>query len=101
SGERTDLPSSPTRRSSDLDHPGDRHTPLPEGKGRIQTAIDTGIQQAQNAPKLLPLLGATFLDGLRMAAMILPSIMAVGLLGLLADRKSTRLNSSHVKISYA
>ncbi|MCR5941718.1 YjiH family protein [Ochrobactrum sp. XJ1] len=71
---------------SRMDHPGDRDTPLPEGKGRIQTAIDTGIQQAQNAPKLLPLLGATFLDGLRMAAMILPSIMAVGLLGLLASK---------------
>ncbi|MBB5703188.1 nucleoside recognition membrane protein YjiH [Ochrobactrum daejeonense] len=69
-----------------MNHPGDRDTPLPAGKGRIETAIDTGIRQAQSAPKLLPLLWTTFLDGLRMAAMILPSIMAVGLLGLLASK---------------
>lgn len=69
-----------------MNHPADKDIPLPEGKGRIETAIDAGITQAQGAPKLLPLLGATFLDGLRMAAMILPSIMAVGLLGLLAAK---------------
>ena len=71
---------------SRMDHPEDRDMPLPVGKGRIETAIDAGITQAQSAPKLLPLLWATFLDGLRMASMILPSIMAVGLLGLLAAK---------------
>jgi len=71
---------------SRMDHPEDRDMPLPAGKGRIKTAIDAGITQAQSAPKLLPLLWATFLDGLRMASMILPSIMAVGLLGLLAAK---------------
>lgn len=71
---------------SKMDHPEDRDMPLPEGKGRVETAIDAGITQAQSAPKLLPLLWATFLDGLRMASMILPSIMAVGLLGLLAAK---------------
>ncbi|TCQ81102.1 nucleoside recognition membrane protein YjiH [Ochrobactrum sp. BH3] len=71
---------------SRMDHPEDRDMPLPAGKGRIETAIDAGITQAQSAPKLLPLLWATFLDGLRMASMILPSIMAVGLLGLLAAK---------------
>lgn len=71
---------------SGMDHPGERDTPLPAGKGRIAAAIDSGIKQAQSAPKLLPLLWATFLDGLRMASMILPSIMAVGLLGLLASK---------------
>ncbi|MGU3575264.1 YjiH family protein [Brucellaceae bacterium C25G] len=71
---------------SRMDHPGDIDTPLPKGKSRIQTAIDAGLTQAQSAPKILPLLWATFLDGLRMAALILPSIMAVGLLGLLAAK---------------
>lgn len=71
---------------SRMDHPADRDMPLPAGKGRIETAIDAGITQAQSAPKILPLLWATFLDGLRMASMILPSIMAVGLLGLLAAK---------------
>jgi len=71
---------------SRMDHPEDRDMPLPAGKGRIETAIDAGVTQAQSAPKLLPLLWATFLDGLRMASMILPSIMAVGLLGLLAAK---------------
>ncbi len=71
---------------SRMNHPKDQDTPLPAGKGRLETAIDTGIKQAQSAPKLLPLLWATFLDGLRMAALILPSIMAVGLLGLLASK---------------
>ncbi|MBB2971347.1 YjiH family protein [Mesorhizobium sp. RMAD-H1] len=71
---------------SRMDHPGDRDLPLPEGKGRVTTAIDAGIEQARKAPGIFSLLGATFLDGLRMASMILPSIMAVGLLGLLAAK---------------
>ncbi|PRD42536.1 histidine transporter [Phyllobacterium phragmitis] len=69
-----------------MDHPADRDLPLPAGKGRLMAAVDAGIEQAQKAPGILSLLGATFLDGLRMASMILPSIMAVGLLGLLAAK---------------
>lgn len=69
-----------------MDHPGDRDQPLPAGKGRLQTAIDVGIEQAQVATSLPIMLRDTFIDGLRMAAMILPSIMAVGLLGLLAAK---------------
>lgn len=68
------------------DHPADRDQPLPAGKSRIQTAIDVGLDQAQAAPPLHSLLRDTFLDGLRMASLILPSIMAVGLLGLLAAK---------------
>lgn len=68
------------------DHPADRDQPLPPGKSRIQTAVDVGLDQAQAAPPLFSLLRDTFLDGLRMASLILPSIMAVGLLGLLAAK---------------
>lgn len=66
------------------DHPGDRDEPLPAGKGRLRTALATGLEQARQAPALTVLLRDTLIDGLRMASLILPSIMAVGLLGLLA-----------------
>ncbi len=69
-----------------MDHPETRDTPLPEGKSRLATAINVGLEQAEKAPHILPMLRATFIDGLRMASMILPSIMAVGLLGLLASK---------------
>ncbi|MDI7861980.1 YjiH family protein [Rhizobiaceae bacterium n13] len=69
-----------------MDHPADRDQPLPEGKGRIATAIDTGLEQAGVAKNLPGMLRDSFLDGLRMASLILPSIMAVGLLGLLAAK---------------
>ena len=68
------------------DHPGDRDQPLPAGKSRMRTAIDVGLDQAQAAPALPSLLRDTFIDGLRMASLILPSIMAVGLLGLLTAK---------------
>lgn len=69
-----------------MDHPENRDIPLPKGKSRLQTAIDVGLEQAEKAPHIVPMLRATFIDGLRMASMILPSIMAVGLLGLLASK---------------
>jgi nucleoside recognition membrane protein YjiH len=71
---------------SGKDHPANRDQPLAAGKSRLQTAIDVGLDQAQAAPPLHALLRDTFIDGLRMASIILPSIMAVGLLGLLAAK---------------
>jgi len=69
-----------------LEH-GDRtDPPLPQGRNRLQTAFDEGLKQAASAPPLLRNLADTFVDGLRMASIILPSIMAVGLLGLLAAK---------------
>jgi nucleoside recognition membrane protein YjiH len=68
------------------DHAADRDQPLPAGKSRVQAAVDVGLEQAQAAPPLHRLLRDTFLDGLRMSSLILPSIMAVGLLGLLAAK---------------
>jgi nucleoside recognition membrane protein YjiH len=69
-----------------MEHPGDRDQPLPPGRGRWQAAIDAGVEQAAAAKGLPETLRENFMDGLRMAAMILPSIMAVGLLGLLAAK---------------
>lgn len=69
-----------------MDHPANRDKPLPAGRGRLQTAVDAGLDQAAAAKPLPVMLRDSFLDGLRMAALILPSIMAVGLLGLLAAK---------------
>jgi len=69
-----------------LEHSRVHEQPLPAGKGRLQAAVAAGIDQASAAKSLPETLRENFLDGLRMAAMILPSIMAVGLLGLLAAK---------------
>jgi nucleoside recognition membrane protein YjiH len=69
-----------------MEHPENRDKPLPEGRGRFQTAIDAGVEQAMIAKPLPVMLRDSFVDGLRMASIILPSIMAVGLLGLLAAK---------------
>lgn len=71
---------------SGKDHPEDRDDPLPEGKGRISTAVSLGLDTARKAPPLFTMLRDTLVDGLKMTALILPSIMAVGLLGLLAAK---------------
>lgn len=63
------------------------HDPaLPAGRSRWQAALDAGIGQARQAPALPVVLRENLVDGVRMAAAILPSIMAVGLLGLLAAK---------------
>lgn len=60
--------------------------PLPAGESRIASAWRAGLEQAAHAPSLPSALRETFVDGLRMTAAILPSILAVGLLGLLAAK---------------
>ncbi|WP_068830817.1 YjiH family protein [Pseudomonas sp. BMS12] len=60
--------------------------PLQAGESRLGNAWRTGLQQAGSAPALHLALLDTFRDGLRMTAAILPSILAVGLLGLLAAK---------------
>ena len=59
---------------------------LPEGRSRVQAAWDAGLEHARTAPPLWVSLRETFADGLRMTAAILPSILAVGLLGLLTAK---------------
>lgn len=71
---------------SRMDQPATHDAPLPHGRSRLVSAVDAGLAQAERAPNIVPMLRATFTDGLRMASMILPSIMAVGLLGLLAAK---------------
>jgi nucleoside recognition membrane protein YjiH len=71
---------------SSLAHETDRDQALPAGRSRLSVAVETGLEQAAAAKRLPLLLRESFLDGLRMAAMILPSIMAVGLIGLLAAK---------------
>src|SRR5690606_41400603 len=79
SGDLRDLHSFPTRRSSDLDDPSpEAHLPGAEGAG------DRSFRQRHP--------GGREPDGLEPRV---PQGADV------ADRKSTRLNSSHVKISYA
>lgn len=66
---------------------GDKQDPpLPADRNRLQAALDAGVAQARQAPPLLAVLRENLVDGVKMAAAILPSIMAVGLLGLLAAK---------------
>lgn len=69
-----------------MPHEAELDPPLPAGKGRVSAAIEAGLDQAASAPSLPSLLKSSLIDGLRMASLILPSIMAVGLLGLLAAK---------------
>src|SRR5690606_41526700 len=86
-----DVPSFPTRRSSDLLHP------LPP---RYVSTVDSGnlsghlltLRQGLLAQPDAPVLAPATWQGLGDVA---------GVLVESGDRKSTRLNSSHVKISYA
>ncbi len=71
---------------SRLPSEGARDPALPDGQNRLQAAWQAGLAQAQAAPPLPVALRETFADGVRMAAAILPSILAVGLLGLLAAK---------------
>lgn len=69
-----------------MPHEAELDPPLPAGKSRVSAAIEAGLEQAAKAPSLPSLLKSSLIDGLRMASLILPSIMAVGLLGLLAAK---------------
>src|SRR5690606_41312834 len=95
------LHSSPTRRSSDLTYSWDskstyvQHPPYFEGMSKTPSPV-TDIKGA----RLLAILGDKITtDHISPAG----SIKKDGPAGkyLMEDRKSTRLNSSHVKISYA
>jgi len=64
------------------------NTALPEEaiakeQSRWVLAWQTGVAQAHTAPGLLRILSINFIDGVRMASAILPSILSVGLIGLL------------------
>src|SRR5690606_40696158 len=89
-----DLPSFPTRRSSDL--------PLDEGTGGTRdSGCDAGHAGSQRVARLHPLGGPRWRHGGSAAVRARGTRLATPAGGLGGDRKSTRLNSSHVKISYA
>lgn len=52
-------------------------------ENRLLLAIKIGIETSRNADKFWRIIWSNFLDGLEMAAIVAPSILAVGLIGLL------------------
>src|SRR5690606_40543622 len=100
-GAQPGLPAFPTRRSSDLPVP--LMLVLPELRLNADSAggcnVDTGDQQysAEQIASMDRVIKSEFRKRLpREIAQSVSSMLVRG-----ADRKSTRLNSSHVKISYA
>ena len=55
----------------------------PVTKRRIHTALDTALTAAEQSGSLLKCIWKTFLSGLQMACTIVPSILSVGLIGML------------------
>src|SRR5690606_41245864 len=95
------LLASPTRRSSDLGHAQGPGQVAAVGGRRVEVVQRLGHQQVGvgvEAPgELLALVAQVALD-LELDAVEV--VVELDGLQLAADRKSTRLNSSHVKISY-
>src|SRR5690606_41665279 len=94
-------PHFPTRRSSDLAAPARLELPV---RGHVMAAVACGWLSA--AGLCLTYLGiGGLVDAVTGGGAIgwrPPALMAAGIvLAVAGDRKSTRLNSSHVKISYA
>lgn len=56
------------------------------GGSRLKTAWELGVTTAQSADSVPKVLWVNFRDGLQMAAAIVPSILAIGLLGLLLSK---------------
>ncbi len=55
-------------------------------KVNLKIAFEKGIEGASKSGKVLPNIKQNFLDGLKMAAAILPSIMSIGLIGLVVAK---------------
>src|SRR5690606_41561698 len=92
-----DLTSFPTRRSSDLQQEADRQSRLHRSSGGEDVAPAAAIPlPARAGPPSAPpcATGARHRE-------FLPAAPGISPRALPTDRKSTRLNSSHVKISYA
>ncbi|MEZ5706799.1 MAG: YjiH family protein [Burkholderiaceae bacterium] len=71
---------------SRMDHTGGVSGALPTGRSRWQTAWDAGMCQARKAPSLWRVLTENLRDGIAMASAVVPTILAVGLIGLLLAR---------------
>jgi len=71
---------------SRMDNTGGVSDSLPTGRSRWQAAWDAGLSQAQGAPALWRVLRDNLRDGIAMASAVVPTILAVGLIGLLLAR---------------
>ena len=71
---------------SRMDNSGGVSDALPAGRGRWQAAWDAGMHQARSAPSLWRVLSENLRDGIAMASAVVPTILAVGLIGLLLAR---------------
>ena len=71
---------------SRMDHTGAVSDELPIGRNRLQAAWDAGMKQSRASAGLWPILRDNLRDGLNMASTVVPTIMAVGLIGLLLAR---------------
>src|SRR5690606_41431720 len=95
-GDHRDLHSVPTRRSSDLYPDGSYGGTL--GSRNTQHFYPHGFEILANKIPLAAAVAAATRNALAKGSLVPPEIMSDR---YLLDRKSTRLNSSHVKISYA
>ena len=68
---------------SAMAHQGETDEPLPAGMSRWQAALASGLTQSSQADPVLRQLQDNLKDGLYMAAAVVPTILSVGLLGLL------------------
>ncbi|WP_024304609.1 YjiH family protein [Pseudogulbenkiania sp. MAI-1] len=71
---------------SRMDDSGGVSDELPTGMTRWQAAKAAGMQQASSAPSLTKVLLDNLRDGVAMAGAVVPSILSVGLIGLLLAR---------------
>lgn len=71
---------------SRMDNSGGVSDGLPAGRTRWQAAWDAGLTQSQSAPSLWSVLRDNLRDGIAMASAVVPTILAVGLIGLLLAR---------------
>src|SRR5690606_41790384 len=94
-----DLPSFPTRRSSDLDRAAEIEPALAPVKDKIAGAVYSPIDQTGDSRQFTERLAAWASDRLGVVFRLGTTVDGLDIEG--EDRKSTRLNSSHVKISYA
>src|SRR5690606_41499800 len=94
-------PSFPTRRSSDL-APGDSHLLVERDGARYRCRLSDGPAVNRHRPSVDVMFRSVAQNvGPNAIGVLLTGMGDDGARGLKEDRKSTRLNSSHVKISYA
>ncbi len=74
-------------------HEGDTDEPLPAGQRHWQAAMAAGLAQSSQAEPLLSQLRDNLRDGLHMAAAVVPTILSVGLLGLLLAQHTPPVRS--------